>query len=115
MSNNYKIKNGPCRSELIDAFKYAYDKKSHVVIDFDVAWFNTVSEGDPRNAYKRMPISDIRISGISYEDGSGNKFNLNGYCLAVTDSFKTASMPKPRSFKAFYDAQTREGWIEFER
>ena len=109
----YDIVNGPSRESLVDAFKYAYDKQSRVNVAFHVAVGYTGKPGDPTTGYVRMHIKDIRIARIEHEDGSGTSFNLDGYCYADLESVSSAATYKRYNFKAYYNAKSRKGYIEF--
>ena len=107
----FYIVNGPGRDALFDAYKYTYDDKTHIHIEFAVAIGDQVSV-DPGCEYVPMDIEDIKIRGIEHEDLSVYSFNLNGWCK--TDlGHKSKSMFKSYKFKAYYNAKTREGCITF--
>ncbi len=44
----------------------------------------------------------VYVNGVKAEDGSGNRWLLNGYILKPTGYFD-----------AYYDTRTRTGWIKF--
>lgn len=109
----FDIVNGPGRDALFDAYKYAYDDKTHIHIEFAVAIGYTTPVDDPGCAYVPMDIEDIKIRGIEHEDGSGYSFNLHGWCKAdLGHGSKNAGL-KSYKFKAYYNAKTREGCISF--
>ncbi len=106
----YGIKAGPCKDLLFDACKYAYNKSSNVVVDFHIN-DDTVDEWDGGVI---VPARDFTIAGIEYEDGSGYKFNLHGYCRADLNGRANESrVYAPYQFEAFYNTQTRQGQITF--
>ena len=112
--NRYEIVAGPNKDVLFDACKYAYNKHAHVAVDFVVAIAYTMPRSNHGYACLQMQISDIKICGIEHEDGSGESFNLHGYCKANLDSFGTTkAVRKPYRFKAYYNARTRKGSITF--
>ena len=112
----YDIVAGPSKDTLFDACKYAYNKNAKVTIDFSVAIGYTMPMDNPGCAYIRMAISDLRVVGIEHEDGSGESFNLHGYCRADLDSFGGGYVTyKPYRFKAYYDTKSRRGCISFEK
>ena len=97
--NRYEIVAGPNKDVLFDACKYAYSKHAHVAVVFVVA-----------TGYTRMQISDIVICGIEHEDGSGESFNLHGYCKANMGSPGTTNAVR---FESYYSTKTRKGLITF--
>ncbi len=90
--NTYSIVNGPCKHVIIDAFKYAYDKNSKINLEFKVE----ISKG----SYLRL--EDFKIVEIAHEDGSGESFNISGFCTYFGRSIE---------FVAYYNCKHREGVI----
>ena len=107
---DYEIVGGPNRDVLFDACKYAYDKYVRFSVSFTVAIGYTMPKSDPRAAYVPMEVSDFKICGIEHEAGSGESFNLKGYCRAKLD---LTSESRTYNFKAWYNTKTREGTISF--
>ena len=103
MDRQYWIFNGPSRDTLFDACKYAYDKNAVIPIFFGVAEGYTAPLNDP---------TITKICGISHEDGSGVSFNIRGYCMVKFSNGRNEM--KACSFKAYYNARTREGHISFQ-
>ena len=110
----YVIFNGPSKSVLFDSCLYAYSKNAKVHVNF------AVSQGcsnDGNNATKMhlpMQITDIVITGIQHEDGSGESFNLEGYCKVDIDYHirnDGVCRYKYRRFTAYYNAKSRKGTI----
>ncbi len=95
-NEKFNIKNGPSKHVLIDAFKYAYDPAGIINLDFKVE----ISKGE----YAKL--DDFNIIAISHEDGSGESFNLSGWCR-INGSYY--------SFTAYYSTKHREGVIEFKK
>lgn len=112
MSRQYRIFNGPSRDTLFDACKYAYDKNAVIPIFFGVAEGYTASLSDPTCAYTTLDMSAAKICKISHEDGSGVSFIIRGYCTVKFSNGRNEM--KPCSFKAYYNARTREGYISFQ-
>ena len=106
----FDIVAGPNRDMLFDACKYAYDKTVRIPIDFTVAIGYTMPKHHPGCAYVPMYISDIKVASIEHEDGSGESFNLRGYCKANLDSTVTYT---PYKFKACYSTSNHSGHITF--
>ena len=113
----YDIVDGPSKDTLFDSCKYACSKNgSRVTVDFRVAIGYTMPVNDPCCAYVPMAIKNIRIMGIEHEDGSGESFNLTGYCDANLESYRGTKEVdyKPYSFKAYYTSKRRHGFMVFE-
>ena len=109
----YEIVNGPSRDTLFDACKYAYAENAKVTIDFVAAAGYTMPKGHPGRAYIPMKLTDIVIAGIEHEDGSGESFNLHGYChanLLISAGSTTCSNYR---FRSYYNAKHRTGTINF--
>ena len=112
--NRYEIVAGPNKDVLFDACKYAYNEHAHVVVVFVVAIGYTMARANPGCACIQMQLSDVKICGIEHEDGSGESFNLHGYCKANLDSFRgTNAVRRPYRFEAYYNTKTRKGSITF--
>lgn len=111
---SFDIVGGPNRSLLFDACKYAYDKNIKFTVNFAVAMGYTLPKSDPRSAYVALDIKDIKICGIEHEDGSGESFNLHGYCQTQLDSFGINDRKfREYKFKAYYNSKNRSGTIRF--
>lgn len=109
---HYEIVAGPNKDALFDACKYAYSKTAKLTINFAVAIGHTMPKNDLECAYIPMAITDFKIVGIEHEDGSGESFNLHGYCKADLDSFGGKNVTyKPYKFKAYYSSRNRTGYI----
>lgn len=107
----YEIMNGPSRDTLFDACKYAYAESARVSIDFVVAAGYTMPKGHPGRAYIPMKLTDIVISGIEHENGSGESFNLHGYCRA--DLQISGTTYSSYYFRGYYNTKNRTGTISF--
>ena len=111
----FDILNGPGRDALFDACKYACSKTAKLPIDLTVATGYTMPKDHPGCAYFKMPIADIRITGIEHEDGSGCSFNLHGYCKCDPDSLGGNNVIlRSHRFRAYYNSKSRKGCITFE-
>lgn len=114
----FEISGGPNRDMLVDAFKYTYDHAAHVKVTFQVPFTYGVPLHETpfgeKPQYYPMRLSDVRITSLEHEDGSGHSFNIHGYCRADLNPFR-ADNPVLSSyrFKAYYHAQSRKGWITF--
>ena len=104
----YPIVSGPNRDTILDAFKYAYDRASHVDIDFFVSEGLSMPEGHPGAAEVNMDVENWHMTSIQHEDGSGHSFNLEGWCCPKLDGKRVYA-----DFKACYNARTRKGTITF--
>lgn len=109
----YDIVGGPNRDILFDACKYAYDDNVKLPVGFKIVIGYTTSPDNPGYTYMMMAATDFLISGIEQEDGSGEKFNLTGYCKADLDYSGGALNYKPYRFMAHYDSKKRKGFITF--
>lgn len=108
----YEIVAGPNKDALFDVCKYACNKAAKLTVDFAVAIGYTMPKNNPGCAYIPMAITDIIIYGIEHEDGSGESFNLHGYCKADLNSLGGNNV-KPYRFKSYYNSKTRKGCIAF--
>ena len=110
----YEIVAGPNKDALFDACKYACSKTARVGIEFVIPIGYTMPKDNPGCAYIAMAITDVRIIGIEHEDGSGESFNLHGYCKCDLKSFGRKNVCyRPYRFKAYYNAKNRRGHIVF--
>ncbi len=113
MSTSYDIVAGPNKDLLFDACKYAYDKSCKIDVQFSVAsGYTTTPDNDPKCAYVLMDISDIMIAGIDHEDGSGDSFNIHGYCR-ISHKPTAGFLLLPSKFVAYYNVKSRKGKITF--
>lgn len=95
ISSFYEILSGPNKDALFDACKYAYDKRVKISIPF------RLSEVCP---------TEIRITSIVHDDGSGDYFNLAGYCKVDINEFGVHCFCH---FEAFYNTKNRKGRMRF--
>lgn len=109
----YDIVGGPNRAILFDACKYAYDKNVKLAVDFKIVIGYTTSADNPGCTYMMMAATDFLIGGIEHEDGSGEKFNLTGYCKADPEYSGNTLDYKSYRFMAHYDVKKRKGFITF--
>lgn len=110
----YDILNGPSKDTLFDACKYACSENAEIRVDFTVAFGYTMPKGDPGRAYIQMAIKDVMIMGIENEDGSGESFNLHGYCFADLHPLKGCNpIYHHYRFKCHYSSKNRKGVIAF--
>ncbi len=109
---NATIVNGPCKMDLLTAFAYAFDKER----DFPVT-FHLVDEEEKlkERLWRRIagmngvPLK-AKIIGICYEDGSGEKFMVEGYL----DYYSCKKADYSVHFTAYYSALGRKGTAELE-
>lgn len=101
-SRSYDIVGGPNRDLLFDACKYTHNRGVNLPVAFSV----TI------DSFILMAIKNIRINGIKHEDGSGESFNLHGYCEADVN-YRGGRTPAYKSyrFKAWYNSKSRKGHI----
>lgn len=107
----FDIVAGPNKDRLFDACKYAYDNTTQIPIHFTVANGYTAPKGNPGCAYAVMFIKDVVISSIEHEDGSGENFNLCGYCNVDSVFIKDTPTHTSFRFRAYYNTRTRSGYI----
>ena len=108
----YDIVAGPNKDALFDVCKYVCSKTAKLTVNFTVAIGYTMPKNDPGCAYIAMAITDIMIYGIEHEDGSGESFNLHGYCKADLNSLGGNNVTyKSYRFKAYYNSKNRKGCI----
>ena len=93
----FEITDGPSRDTLFDSMKYNYETR--IPIEFKVI-----------KNYSLLGIRDVEIHTIQHEDGTGFKFNLEGYLDVRVEGGYI-----PRKFKAFYNAKTRKGTITLKK
>ena len=115
-NRNYEIVNGPNKDAIFDACKYAYSENAKLDISFEIAIGYTAPKDDPGCAYVPMAIKDIKITSIKHEDGSGESFNLEGYCKADLSNFGGSVVTyTDYKLKAYYNTKHREGSVKFTR
>lgn len=96
---SFNIEGGPSADRLIDSFKYTYSQDVKVPVTFTVTRIKNENE----HTYDIAEITDVRIVTIAHESGSGQSFNLTGYCkLPSSTSLRM-------KFMAYYNAKTRKG------
>ena len=104
----YGIVDGPSRDMIFDAMKYNYETR--IPLDFKIIKGSAISEDD-QSTPDMLGTRDIEIHTIQHEDGTGFKFNLEGYIDVKIESQGYI----PRRFKAFYNARSRKGSISFKK
>ncbi|MBR3180779.1 hypothetical protein IKF63_01735 [Candidatus Saccharibacteria bacterium] len=87
------ILDGPCRDELMDSLKYAYDKDVRLNVKFDVEFTERTARF----------LTVLRITRVGHEDGSGRSFCVEGICRDG-DVMHT--------FVAWYNTRNRTGVIK---
>lgn len=109
----FDIVDGPSRDTLFDACKYAYSKAAQVPVYFGVVFGQMPKNHPDCGAHLPMSIKDVKITGIEHEDGSGESFNLHGYCNADLNFMSEDATYATYKFEAYYNAKSRDGWITF--
>ncbi len=109
---NATIVNGPSKMDLLTAFAYAFNKEH----DFSVT-FHIVDENENlkerlwyKIAGKNGAPLKARVIGISYEDGSGDKFLIEGYL----DYYCNKKTNYDVHFTAYYSSSNRKGAAQLE-
>ena len=103
------IIDGPSRDTIFDAMKYSYETR--IPLDFKIVRGDSVSEDGRSGSKDMLGTRDIEIHTIQHEDGTGFKFNLEGYVDIKIESQGYI----PRRFKAFYNAKSRKGNITLKK
>ena len=120
VANCYTILSGPNKSTLFDAYQYAYSKDKKITVNFNIpqGYLNRSNNAtdNAAKAYLPLPlkISNVTVTGLQYEDGSGESFNLEGYCNADIDYYRRndgARRYKCYRFLAYYNTKNRTGWF----
>lgn len=112
-NRSFDIVSGPNKDTLFDSCKYAYTESATIPIDLRIAVGYTMPEGHPGRAYIPMHIREVLLVSIEHECGSGESFNLRGYCEADLESLGGRAIYKAYQFKAYYNSKTRKGTITF--
>ena len=107
----FEIVNGPSKDLLCDAFKYAYNKAARITIEFSIAAGYTMPPEHPSSAYVPAKIGGFIISSLEHEDGSGESFNIRGYCKADIAKLFGEGTFKAYKYEAYYNTKTRKGTI----
>ena len=103
------ITDGPSRDLIFDAMKYCYETR--IPLEFKIVKENPASEDNKTVTTTEVGTRDVEIHTIQHEDGTGFKFNLEGYLdVKIAEEGYV-----PRRFKAFYNAKTRKGTISFKK
>lgn len=108
----YTIVYGPNdRHTFIEAFERACHKANDAKdITFTVAYNPQTKEPhQPGAPYAQAYVNITKITGIFYEDSSGQIFGLIGH--AKTEERLSPSAPPSYNFKAYYDVSRRKGHI----
>ena len=108
----YDIIDGPSKSALFDACMYVYNKDAKIAVNFTISQGYSNDTNDATRLYLPLPVTDIKITGIEHEDGSGESFNLKGYCNVDKDYLlRRDNIYRYRysRFSAYYDAKNRKG------
>ena len=105
------IVGGPNRGTLFDACQYAYSRSGKIEVYFGIVAFLPMPN-QPNRAVS-VPVKDMRIVRIEHEDGSGESFNLSGYCQADLSTSANTEAFESYRFEAYYSTRTRKGIIDF--
>lgn len=114
VTNCFSIINGPSKSVLFDSCQYACSKDVKVHIDFAIPQGYSSHDNDAIKLYLPMQITDLVITGIQHEDGSGESFNLEGHCKVDIDYHirnDGVCRYQYRRFTAYYNSKSRKGTI----
>ena len=106
------IEKGPSKDRLFDAMKFTYDQDVDIPIQFYVVVGYSAPVDHPGCMVFYAGIKNLRITSLEYEDGSGDSFNIRGFCDTNADT-RTNSTYEHCKFKAYYNTVTRKGSMEF--
>lgn len=110
--NRYDIIGGPSKSALFDACMYVYNKDAKIAVNFTISQGYSNDTNDATRLYIPLPVTNIKITGIEHEDGSGESFILKGYCNVDKDYLlrkENTYRYRYSRFSAYYDARSRKG------
>ncbi len=97
MDVRYEILGGPERGAFFSAYEHVHDKDVQVTMEFAA---QTPSA-------KGVAIKVTKLYGLSHEDGSGHRLNLEGRC--------TAHGVHGVKFRMFYDTEEHTGYAMLTR
>ncbi|MBR3256641.1 hypothetical protein IKG10_03210 [Candidatus Saccharibacteria bacterium] len=111
---SFEIISGPTLEILLDSFKHAYDDDTGepVEVKFGVV-SGVVFDRNNNEVGVLVPMSDVKILGIRYEDDSGTNFSLLGRCFVNLNPHSARKSDKIRRFRAYYSTDTGLGKIVF--
>lgn len=92
MDIRYEILDGPKKSAFFTAFEHVYDKDVQVTMKFAAQ----------APSARGTAIEVTELYGLSYEDGSGHRLNLDGRC--------TAHGCYGIKFRMFYNTEDHTGY-----
>lgn len=111
----FDIINGPSKSVLFDSCKYVYDiygMSPEIDMDFAISQEYLNHSNDATKLCQSPHITDIMVTGIQHEDGSGESFNLEGYCQTDIDyclQKDNVHCFRYYRFSAYYNTGNRKG------
>lgn len=112
VTSHYDIVCGPSKSALFDACMYAYNKDAKIAVNFTISQGYSNDTNDATKLYLPLPVTNIKITGIEHEDGSGESFILKGYCNADRDYLLRRDNTyhyRYFRFSAYYNTGNRKG------
>ena len=93
MDIRYEILDGPKKENIFTAFEHAYDEDVQVAMKF--------AAQSP--SAKDTVIEITELCGLSHEDGSGHRLNLDGGCVVH-------GWHHGVKFRMFYDTEEHTGY-----
>lgn len=111
-TNCYEIIDGPSKSALFNACMYVYNKDAKIAVNFTISQGYSNDTNDATRLYLPLPVTNINITGIEHEDGSGESFILKGYCNADSDYLLRRDNTyryRYSRFTAYYNTKSRKG------
>lgn len=118
-----KLVDGPSKSELVDALKYAYSKQRRqafaVTFEFDEATHSLLEDDSCLEAMQAM-IDDLNnmrskklqalVTGLVHKDSSGEKFLVHGMLKLRHFGGAQATFNDP--YVGVFNTSNRTGWLE---
>ena len=110
--DRYDIISGPSKATLFDACLYSYSKDAKIAVNFTISQGYSNDSNDATRLYIPLPVTNIKITGIEHEDGSGESFIIKGYCHVDKDYLlrkENTYRYRYSRFLAYYNAKNRKG------
>ena len=110
--DRYDIISGPSKATLFDACLYSYSKDAKIAVNFGISQGCSNHGDDATKLHLLLPVTNIKITGIEHEDGSGESFVIKGYCHVDKDYLlrkENTYRYRYSRFLAYYNAKNRKG------
>ncbi|MBR5046171.1 hypothetical protein IKX73_00880 [Candidatus Saccharibacteria bacterium] len=111
VSRAFDIIDGPNRYALFEACLHAAANDPVIVpVTFDVVEGYDAPPSEPGAWAMLLKCNSFRVLGIENEDGSGESWNIHGYCQSAA-----FGQLQDCKFEAYYNSKRRKGSIRFRR